>query len=132
MIQRTINIFIPTILIFLVVNLLLYVFKTFLTDHNFDRGFLFVANCIIFSLSITSLIIQHTAMTSPNSQAFIRGIYSSLLIKFFACITAVTIYILNLKGAVNQPGLFSSMALYILYTAFEVKGLMKASRKKNA
>ena len=132
MIQRANNIFIPTIFIFLLVNLLLYVMKTFLASHNFDMGFLFIANCLLFGLSLCSLIIQRKAMNSPNSQAFIRGLYSSLLIKFFVCIIAVSIYILTLKGAVNQPGLFSSMALYILYTVFEVKGLMKASRKKNA
>ena len=130
--RQTNRIFIPILIIFLLVNLLIYLLKRFLVNHNFDLKFLFIANCILFAITISSLLIHRKAMLSPNNQAFIRAIYTSMLIKFFVCLSAIFFYIITIKGEVNQPGLFSAMALYIVYTAFEVSGLMKAARKKDA
>ena len=130
--RQTNRIFIPILIIFLLANLLIYLLKRFLVNHNFDLKFLFIANCILFAITISSLLIHRKAMLSPNNQAFIRAIYTSMLIKFFVCLSAIFFYIITIKGEVNQPGLFSAMALYIVYTAFEVSGLMKAARKKDA
>ncbi len=130
--RRTNRIFLSILIMFILANLMIFLLRGFLLKHHFDIGFLFIANCLLFGISISSLLVQRKAMLSPNTQAFIRGVNVSMLIKLFVCMIAVSIYIFTNKGEVNQPALFSAMGLYVLYTAMEVTGLMKAARKKDA
>ena len=120
------------IIVFVLVNIIVLISKNFLLQYNFNIRFLLVANCVLFMISIFSFFIQRKALMSSNPHAFVRGVYSSMLIKLFVCIIAITIYIVTSSGKVNQPALFTSMGLYILYTAVEVSGSMKALQKKDA
>jgi len=62
--------------------------------------------------------------------AFIRGVYSSILMKIFVVVAAILIYIFVTGGKVSKASLFTSMAFYLLYTSIEVIQLMKIVRKK--
>ena len=130
--RRAIRIFVPTLIVFILVNVIILLFRKFFLTQHFDIGFLFISNGILFGLSVSSFLIERKALISPNNQAFIRGIYTSMIIKFFVCMASVIIYIITLSGQVNQPALFSSMGLYMVYSAFEVYGLMKITRRKDA
>ena len=118
-------------LVFVLVNIIAIVFKDFLVRNNFDLTFLLIANLILFVIVALSVVVQLKTLRSSNNLAFMRGVYTSMIIKMFACLIAIFIYIFSMSGKVNQPGLFTSMGLYILYTAIEVSGLMKAVRKTN-
>jgi hypothetical protein len=121
---------VPVIVLFILVNSLAFIFKTFLHDHGFGIKFLLAANLLLFCLSQLAFFIQMRGLKSVNINAFIRSVYASLLIKIFIVIIALAIYLFMTKGKINRPSLFTSMALYILYTFIEVRQLMKISRRK--
>jgi hypothetical protein len=121
---------IPVLSLFIFVNILLLIFKSILTGYGFDVNFILGANVVLFLLSLSGFFIQTKGVRSSNINAFIRGVYSSVLLKMFIIMAAILIYILVAGGNVNKPALFTSMAIYILYTSVEVIQLMKIVRKK--
>ena len=121
---------VPVIVLFILVNSLAFIFKTFLHDHGFGIKFLLAANLLLFCISLFAFFIQMRGLKSTNINAFIRGVYASLLIKIFIVIIALSIYLFITKGKINKPSLFTSMALYMVYTFIEVRQLMKISRRK--
>jgi hypothetical protein len=127
------KIILPVIMIFVLLNSFIVIFKTFLENKGFDREFLIVANLLLFILSLAAFYLQRRALQSNNPNAFVRGVYASMILKLFVCMIAVTIYAFIKKSNINKPALFTSMGIYILYTSFEVAALMKVARKrKNA
>jgi len=121
---------VPVIVLFILVNSLAFIFKTFLHDHGFGIKFLLAANLLLFCISLFAFFIQMRGLKSTNINAFIRGVYASLLVKIFIVIIALSIYLFITKGKINKPSLFTSMALYMVYTFIEVRQLMKISRRK--
>ena len=124
------NKFIPVLAFFIMISLLTLVFKKWLIQNGFEVGFLFGANVVLFLLSSFGFFIQTKGVNSTNVNAFIRGIYSSLLMKMFVIVAAIFIYIYITGGKVNKPALFASMAIYLVYTSIEVTQLMKIARRK--
>lgn len=124
------KIFLPIIFVFIALNSLLLIFKTFLESNGFDREFLIIANLLLFLLSIAALYLQRNAIQSNNPNVFVRRVYMAMLLKLFVCMIAFLLYAFMKTSKINKPALFTSMAIYILYTSFEVAGLMKAARKK--
>ena len=123
--------FIPVVLLFVLITAMIFILKSFLKSNGFNINFLLTGNLILFVLSISGFLIQMRGLRSANINAFMRGIYSSLLLKMFIIVIAVLIYVFINGGNVNKPSLFTCMALYFLYTAVEVKQLMKIARKKS-
>jgi hypothetical protein len=121
---------VPVIVLFILVNSLAFIFKTFLHNQGFGIKFLLIANLLLFCLSQLAFFIQMRGLKSVNINAFIRSVYASLLIKIFIVIIALAVYLFITKGKINRPSLFTSMALYILYTFIEVRQLMKISSRK--
>ncbi|MEO8415580.1 MAG: hypothetical protein ABI472_18100 [Ginsengibacter sp.] len=128
--KETVRNFVPVIALFVFINILVFIFKNFLLLHDVDIEFLLAANMILFLLCFSGFFLQMKAMKSSNMNAFIRGVYSSLLLKIFIVIFALGLYLFLVRGKVNKPALFTSMGLYIVYTGLEVAQLMKISRKK--
>ena len=124
------KIFLPVILVFVILNSLIIIFKTFLENNGFDRDFLIIANLLLFILSLAAFYLQRSAIQSGNPNVFVRSVYKAMLLKLFVCFIAVIAYAFVKKSNINKPALFTSMGIYIIYTSFEVAGLMKAARKK--
>ena len=120
----------PVILMFIAITAIVFILKSVLKSIGFDINFLLIGNLILFVLSISGFLIQMRALRSANINAFIRGIYSSLLLKLFIIATAVLIYVFLNRENVNKQSLFTCMGLYFVYTIIEVKQLMKISRRK--
>ncbi|MEO8823543.1 MAG: hypothetical protein ABI366_08200 [Ginsengibacter sp.] len=130
MIQSLVKKFIPVIGLFLLINMVVFIFFNSLKAYGFNMGFLIVANVIIFLLTFFGFYIQIKGVRSTNINAFIRGIYSSLLLKMFVMVGAIIIYILVMGGEANRPSILTSMGIYLAYTFLEVIQLMKIVRKK--
>ena len=130
--MKRINKLFPALLIFILVNVIVFAMKDFLSRNNVDTGFVLITNLLLFVLVAFSMLLQLGSLHSANNHAFIRGVYTSMMIRMFICMVAIFIYIYSKSGNVNKPGLFTGMGLYILYTAVEVNGLMKAVRNNNA
>jgi hypothetical protein len=122
--------FIPVIALFIFINLLILILKRVLIESGFEINFLLIANGLLFLLSLFGFLVQSKGVNSSNVNAFIRGIYSSLLMKMFVIVAAIFIYIFVAGGNVNKPSLFASMVFYLLYTSIEVIQLMKLARRK--
>ncbi|MEO9003272.1 MAG: hypothetical protein ABI288_00975, partial [Ginsengibacter sp.] len=73
--------FIPVVLLFVIINVVIFIFKNSLVHYGFDIPFLLVANVLLFLLSLFGFFIQTKGVTSANVNAFVRGLYSSLLLK---------------------------------------------------
>ncbi|MEP6927579.1 MAG: hypothetical protein ABI834_08080 [Ginsengibacter sp.] len=125
--------FLNVIVLFIFINVVVFIFKEFLQLHGFEIEFLLIANLVLFALSFSGFFIQMKALKSNNINAFIRGVYSSLILKIFIVIISLSIYLFIIRGKINKPSLFTSMGFYLLYTSIEVIQLMKfAHRKPNA
>ncbi len=120
--------FITVFGLFICVNALVVIFKSFLEAHGFSISFLAVANLLLFGISFAGFYLQLRGLKSSKIYALVNGVYASLLIKIFIVIIALAVYLFIVKGKVNKPSLFTSMALYILYTILEVTQLLKISR----
>ncbi len=125
------KILLPVILVFIILNGLITVFKTFLEKNGFDRDFLIIANLFFFVLSLAGFFLQRKGLQSDNTNVFIRGVYSAILLKLFVCIIAVTTYAFLKTKDINKPAIFFSMGLYIIYTSIEVATLMKVAKGKS-
>ena len=120
----------PLIFLFLLINILAFIFAKSLVAAGFNLSFLLRANAIIFLLTFFGFALQAKGSKSANVNAFIRGIYASLLMKMFVIVAAILIYILVIGAEINRPSLFASLAIYLIYTCIEVIQLMKIARKK--
>jgi hypothetical protein len=119
--------------LFVVLSLLVTVAKDFLKEHGFNTTVLYVANLILFLITIAGFLLQQFALRSANPQVFIRSVYGTMMLKLFICMIAVFGYAFVLKEHLNKPALFTAMGFYVLYTVIEVSAMMKALRKnKNA
>lgn len=118
----------PLIILFLVITIAVFLFDAYFMSMGFDTSFLYLANLLLFILSLTAFLIQVRGIKSANTNAFIRGIYGSLILKIFVVLIVVFAYVFITKGKINKPSLFTSMALYLVYTFAEVKLLLKKTR----
>ncbi len=124
------KIIVPVVFLFIIINVVLYFLRSFLQSQGVDSNFVIGANIILFLISISGLLLQSRTVQSANPNAFIRGIYSSLIIKMFTVIAAILIYVAIMSHELNKAGIFIAMAFYVLYTCVEVFQLMKLLRKK--
>lgn len=118
------------LIIFIVTTGILFFLKDLLQGKDVDVNFIMGANALFFVLTVFGFAIQLRGSHATNINAFLRGIYSSLLVKMFAVVIALVIYIGIAGGAVNTAAVMTSMGLYFLYAGVEVAQLMKIVRKK--
>ena len=125
------TLYLPLFIVFGLVSILVIIFKDFLAEKDVNSNLILGTNFIFFMLSIAGLFIQRRGAGSENLNVFLRGIYTSLLMKMFLIVGALLIYITIMGGEVNRPAIFICMALYFIFTAVEIKQIMKIVRKKN-
>ena len=121
----------PIILLFIILNAFIIVFRRSLTSEGFSVDMLIIGNIILFGITLVSFILLSRGMKASSTPAFLRSIYGSFMIKFFIVAVSVFGYAFFAKADLNKPGLFTLMFLYLVYTFFEIKTLMKLSRKGN-
>ncbi|MDQ6756413.1 MAG: hypothetical protein M3004_05715 [Bacteroidota bacterium] len=117
-------------ILFITITALLTIGGPFLKDLEFDWKFLMVSNLFFYLLSLGGFALQRRGLQSPNPQAFVRGVYMSMMFKLFITMAAVLIFVFLVRSKINKPALFTAMGLYIVYTMVEVSMLMKLARKK--
>jgi len=122
--------FVPIVLVFIILNGLIFFSQSFLDNPGFDRDFLLWSNLFLFLISLGGFLIQRRGLQSSNPHAFVRGVYTSMLFKMFICMTAVLIYVVLFRSNINKPGIFTAMGMYVVYTVVEVSTLMNTTRKK--
>ena len=131
-----IKLFLPVLLIFILVSCLSIAFRNSFTRLQIDTDVVIIGNLILFLVTLISFFLYRKALLASNTHAFLRNVYSGMMLKLFVCMTAAFIYIYAMDGKVNKPGLFAVMILYLVYTFVEIAILMKQSKqikqRKNA
>ena len=126
--------FLPILIIFLVVTLLIWAGRPLLAGWNADYKVLLGGNGVLLLVTAVSFYLYTRGLRSKaNAWSFVRMMYGSLVVKMLVCLLAMGAYILT-PGPPNKNGILGCFILYILYTYLEVKILTQLSRKspKNA
>ena len=127
--RPALKLFIPLFIIFVFVSAFTILFSNSLHARDVDTGLLLSGNLILFLVTAISFILYRKALLAANTQAFLRHVYSGMLLKLFTCMIAAFIYISAAGREVNRTGLFVLMFLYLVYTFLEVAILLKMSRQ---
>lgn len=122
--------FIPVTVLFIILNALFVAGRSMLERWGADQSVLIAGNLLLFAITFISFLMAQRGLRHPNPHRFIRSVYSSVLIKLFACMIAALAYIAINKKGLNKPALFTCMALYLVYTFLEVSVLMKMLKGK--
>ncbi len=122
--------FIPILLFFILLNAFFILGKNMLAGWGANHEVLIFGNLVLFVLTMLSFWLGLRGLKNANSHAFIRSIYSGMMIKMFISIIAAFIYIATYKKELNKPAFFSLMGLYLVYTFIEVSGLTKMLKQK--
>jgi ACR3 family arsenite efflux pump ArsB len=123
---------VPLILLFMIFSGFFVGAKSMLTKQNEDQDVLIIGNILLFITTLVSYFMLYRGLQSANTQAFIRMIYTSFIVKFFIVIAAVFLYAVTAKE-LNKAGIIICMFIYLIYTFMEVSALTKLlKRKKNA
>jgi hypothetical protein len=122
--------FLPLVIVFLIAAGLILIFRNSLEQYGFDWQVLSGGNLIVYLVTVISMHLLSKGLNADNTNAFLRGAYSGILLKLFACAGAAFIYILISGKNLNTPALFASMFLYLVYTFVELSVILKQSNAK--
>jgi heme/copper-type cytochrome/quinol oxidase subunit 3 len=123
----------PLFILFVMMSAFFITGKKWLLTKGIEPEVVIIGNLILFLVSLTAFFVTKKSLNNNNSHAFVRGMYGSFVLKFFALAIAAFIYIYIAKDGINKPGLLLCGLLYFLYTAIETRALMKMLKQnKNA
>ncbi|MGV3528539.1 MAG: hypothetical protein ACO1OO_06575 [Flavisolibacter sp.] len=123
--------FVPIVLLFVILNGFFIAGRGMLERWGASQNVLIGGNLLIFALTFFSFVLAERGLQNKNPHAFVRAVYSSVLLKLFIGIIAAFVYIAIEKKNLNKPGLFTVMGLYLVYTFLEVRVLTRMLKKKN-
>lgn len=125
--------FMPVVLVFVAFNGFFFSGHNILQRWGADQDVLIYGNLFLVLITLISYLLAKRGLNNPNPHAFVRAVFSSIILKLFVCLIAAFIYISINKSALNKPAFFTLMGLYLLYTFLEVSVLLKAlKQQKNA
>jgi heme/copper-type cytochrome/quinol oxidase subunit 3 len=120
-------------LFFVVLNGFFIAARPMLQRWGTDYDVLLIGNAFLLVVSLLSYLLAKRGLTNSNPHAFVRGVYSGILLKLFVCMIAAFVYISIYKKDLNKPAFFTLMGLYLVYTFIEVSVLTKElKQQKNA
>ena len=88
------------------------------------------ANALLLGFSVLNIYFQYNNINNPNPNAVIRGVMLGMFLKLFGLAAAAVIYLFAAGAARSVYAVFTSMALYIVYTWLEVRISLQLNPKK--
>jgi hypothetical protein len=131
MIKRRFKSFVPVVIFFVALNAFFISGKNMLAKWGVDQDVVIIGNLLLFLITFLSFVLGLRGLKNPNPHAFVRSVYTSMMLKLFLCIIAAFIYIAMYRDNLNKPALFICMGLYLVYTFMEVSILMKLLKEKS-
>lgn len=116
-------------LLFVAVNLLLWIGSATLLSIGVQSVVVAGANALLFAIALFNIQMHVRAVKNPNPHVFSRSIMAGTFIKLMILGMAAVIYLLLAKQNRNVGGLFVGMALYLVYTFFEVKIALQLNKQ---
>lgn len=118
----------PLLVLFVIINTLLIVFRSRMEAKKIDVDVTIVANLILFIVTIVNLYFQSKNLQNPNSAAVIRGVMAGTFIKLLILAASVIIYLVAAGEGRSINAVFVGMGLYVIYTWLEVRLSLKLKR----
>lgn len=122
--------FLPIVILFVIVNAIFIAGRGLLERWGASQDVLIWGNLLLFVLTILSFVIAQRGLKDTNPHAFVRAVYSSIMLKLFASLIAAFIYIFLTRKDLNKPAFFALMGLYLVYTFIEVSTLTKMLKQR--
>lgn len=120
----------PLAVLFIVLNAFFISGKNLLNKWGMDQDVLIIGNLFLMIITLFSYLIASRGLKNANPHAFIRSVYSSILIKLFITLIAAFVYISVYRKNLNKPAFFTLMGLYLLYSFIEVRTLTRQLKEK--
>lgn len=117
---------VSTVVIFIALTGILYGLKVNMPAYQFC--ILEVGNVIMALLSFITYLLIGRQIGNNNTQAFIRGVYSSSFLKLMVCMVSILVYVLLNKEHIHKPSVFVLFGIYAVYTISETWLLSKIVR----
>ncbi len=117
--------FAPIVLFFVILNGFFVSARGMLERWGASQDVLIGGNLLLFVITFFSFLIAERGLQKQNPHAFVRSIYTSILVKFLLCLAAAAVYIFTNKQDINKPALFACLGLYLVYTFTEVTVLTR-------
>jgi hypothetical protein len=114
-------------LFFVLVNIFIFIFKSYLQANNIDTNVLIIGNLLIFFVCISSLMLQHKAMQTTTNASFTLLVYVSIFGKLLICAIVAFVYIKN-ATVVSKNAIFILMGVYLVYTILEILGILTITK----
>ena len=121
----------PIIIFFIAINALCLGTGEWLDRKQIDHIILMYANLILFILAIGTSFIHIRALRNNNPYAFVRGVTASAFIKLVVISGGVIVYLVKAGENRSIYTIAAAMAIYVVYTIFEVTGATRMNRKRN-
>lgn len=87
------------------------------------------ANLFFYILTLVSIAVQKKHLNNENPNVYVRAVIGSMMIRMFATIVAVLIYVKVVNNKYDSVSLFIGLSFYLVYLALEVKTMMKLNQK---
>ena len=118
------------ILLFIVLTILLFLFKSLRKGNDNDFMVLLFGNFILFLATALSFFLYNKSLQNNNPNVFIRFVYGGMMVKMVICLVAAVTYIFVARSNLSKWGLIGCLILYIIYTFAEVKTLTQISKQQ--
>jgi hypothetical protein len=100
----------------------------FLNLQPLDYDVLLTGNAILLLATLTSFYFYQRALRNNQVHAFMRSIYSGMLLKMTICLAAAFLYVFLARQLVSKITILGCFGLYLVYTFVEVTVLMQRSK----
>ena len=120
----------PLFLLFIIINSAVLIFEQRLYYIKVDPFVVFTANCLLFVLSVLTLVLHIRAFNKSNPNVFVRSVMLSTMIKLFVLAAAALVYLFMAGSKRSVYGVFASMLLYIVYMFIEIRIALKLNQKR--
>lgn len=119
----------PLLLVFIIVTAIALIFADTLRGWGISPEVILVGNLVLILATGLSFYFYRKSLLNNRAQVFMRMIYGGMFVKMFICLIGAFIYIVIVQKNVNKGGLFTCMALYLVYSFLEISVLLKLSKQ---
>ncbi len=121
------KLYLPVVILFVLISVLIIVFKDKLQAHNLNYIPLLVANGITALLSLISLSMHISAIKNNNAKAFVRSVMLGSFMKLMVIGFSALIYLFIVKSQ-GKYTVLGVMVFYFIYTFVEVRMAMRLNK----
>jgi hypothetical protein len=122
------KILVPLLMIYVILNAIIFFCTSLWEKLNADKTILIIANILFFVLGLLVFAMQQKALKNANPNVFVRSIIGGTMIKMFVTVIAVVAYVLIVGNNYSKSTVFISLFMYLIYLAAEVLAITKANK----